>query len=1113
MRGSDRARSVVALSACLAAGLLCARAEGQPVAATPRATGFGGTRFDLPAIAGDITLRADRVHEWREGNTRRLVLVGDVRVSIAGRPFRARSGTAWIETIVDAQGRSVEQVFMHLRDVGDPAAPSGGPGVTAEDLPIRAVVLSTAPARVNGDLVIAGSPDARKHKADTDALVAGEEALSKSLRRAAGEAIVPPSAPLPKFTPRSSGERVAQPKVQLPPRAMVPARTMPDGPTPPPTPRPVLPTRTAEAPSRPVTAPTPQPGTERPATAPSPTTQPTTTPVVVQGPAATTPSTKPTTDSPSPETGAATAKPPVPAAPSGPPIFGPGGSVTISPGNVTFVSGEDENAILASDGVIVQYVEPGRDRVVQLTARRAVIYTDPGRLEDMVRLEASKVRGVYLEGDVTATDGEFTVRGPQVYYDLRANRAVMLDAVFWTYDQTRNLPIYVRANVVRQTSAASFTAEGARFTNSPFMDPELSIGASTVTVTRRERLVDPPGELAGQEPRRESYQWVQARHITGQLMGVPFFYWPVYAGDPEERIIKDLRVENRSGSGGAILSTLNLYPLLGLERRTNVSLDLLADLYFERGPGLGVRSSWADGNQRGEVFAYTVPFDRGTDVMKSGARINRENEFRGVLLGEQRWRLDDKWTLLAELALLSDPAVIDGFFEQLGETRREFTNRLSARRIDNNTYFSADLSGRFEDFIANEYLLQSQGYSVTRTPELTYVRHADDLLAPASPGTLTWFSEYRAGRLEMNFDEVLAREHGFTSNTVAQHALGINANQSMADALRATGLTEEGVYRLDTRQEIAAHLALGPITINPFIVGRITFHDRDFSGFSGENNDNARLWGAAGIRASTTIQRVYEDAESSLFDIHRIRHVIEPNLTAWVADATIDRDSLPIYDQDVEGLLDGGMVRFGISQHFQTQRGGPGRWHNANLLTLNTDFMFSTDDAGSRGPIGRFFDFRPEYSNPGDYFITDAVVRVTDATSLTGSGVYDLDEGELAASSVGVLIRQWPTFTAALDVRYLNPQDSTYLTAGLTHQLTDKYSLSTGANFDTDRGEFQTIGVLFQRRFSSMIFGIGVSTNEITGVTGLSFVIRPHGARSGFGVSGLGSDWNSRSGY
>ena len=124
--------------------------------------------------------------------------------------------------------------------------------------------------------------------------------------------------------------------------------------------------------------------------------------------------------------------------------------------------------------------------------------------------------------------------------------------------------------------AVCLTGERIMLLNAEF--PESSIQV------RFAESYHPKDTVLGQEPQRETYNWVEARNITGRLMGLPVFYWPVYAGDPEDRIVKDLRIENRSGSGGAILTTLNLYPLLGLASRKNVSLDLLADLYFERGP-------------------------------------------------------------------------------------------------------------------------------------------------------------------------------------------------------------------------------------------------------------------------------------------------------------------------------------------------------------------------------------------------------------------------------------------------------------------------------------------------------------------------------------------------
>ncbi|MDX2130986.1 MAG: LPS assembly protein LptD [Planctomycetota bacterium] len=1065
---------------------------GQPAGAglSPAEAGaaFAQTRLPLPTVPGVIRLRANRVHSWDDQGVRRVTLVGDVRVALGDRELRAARGAAFLRT-VDGAGQGATQVFVYLEDVGDPALPAGA-GLTAERLPVRAIV-ATTDATIEGDLVVDGPPSAAR-AADARVAGAGAAALAESLSRVAGAA-PPPPPPLPRFTPRTPGER-----------AVPPRRT---------TGRAPAPERVASGPERrsPETPPTTQqPRTQQPTTRqplarqPGPPAQP-------RSPAGEsprpTPEGRPSTPAPTapaPESpGSSTPAPPPPAPPpTGAPIFAGTGVLTLAPGDVTIQAGADESAVVATGGVTIQYADASRDRVVQLTARRAVIFLDPGSVRDLLAFDASRVRGVYLEGDVTASDGTYTVRGPQVYYDLRANTGVMLDAVFSTYDESREVPLYVRAKTVRQTAADTFTAEQAVFTTSPFFKPELSIGASKVTVTRKAPPVDTGADPGAAPPRPVT--WIEASDVTGRFLGVPFVYWPSYAGDPESRIIKDFRVENRSGSGAALLTTVNAYALFGASTPRNVSVDLLADFYFERGPGVGVKAAWNAPDSRGNLLAYTVPMDRGTDVLKSGAEIDRDEEFRGIVLGEHRLKLDEQWTVLGELAYISDEAFVDAFFEDLGETRREFTNRAAARRLDRHTAFSVEIEGSFNDFLANEYLLQSQGYSVTRTPEITYARLADDLLGPGHPGLLTWFSEYRAGRLEMAFDEVLARERGLTSNALAQRGQGTNADERLSDVLRARGLFEDAVYRLDSRQELSLQTDVGPVRVNPFIVGRTTLYDTDFEAYSPEEDDALRLWGAAGLRLSTTLQRVYDGVDVPLLDIHRVRHIVEPNVTVWSAGTTVERGAIPVYDADVEDILEGTVIRVGVNQLFQTQRGGEGRWHDVDLLTISTDFVFSSDETGARSPIGRFFEFRPEYSNPGDYFVVDAVLRLTEAASLTGSSVYDLDESEQAMTSVGVLVLQGSAFTAALDVRYLNPQDATYVTLGLAYELTPKYSVTIGANYDTDESKLQTIAALFQRRFASLTVGVGVSSNEITGETGLSVVVRPYGASSGLGFSETG---------
>ena len=50
-----------------------------------------------------------------------------------------------------------------------------------------------------------------------------------------------------------------------------------------------------------------------------------------------------------------------------------------------------------------------------------------------------------------------------------------------------------------------------------------------------------------------------------------------------------------------------------------------------------------------------LPPDHGTDVTKPGTHIKHDGEFRGMLIGEERWKIDDHWTIFAEVSSISDP--------------------------------------------------------------------------------------------------------------------------------------------------------------------------------------------------------------------------------------------------------------------------------------------------------------------------------------------------------------------------------------------------------------------------------------------------------------------------
>jgi hypothetical protein len=1091
---------------------------------------FQGVVYPQASVLGEVTLRSARVHEWSQGGTRRLVLEDGVAVRIATYTFRAERAAVWIKEIGRSpDNRTVVQVFAYLDEVGEAGEAAGQTTINARTLPVRAVVELASDISLTSDAAFARALEPARASAERALLDAAESAFTTSLRSNEDPA---PAGVGYDFTPTLDTTAKARRWVAQPP-----ARSAPQSPRPPAQPIAEPPVRADIAPSADPTPATPEHATPfAPQPQPVPESLPPSPPLVARQ----APTPKPvivplanTTEQLLPEPTPTPAPPASQPAASRPaprpdPIFATSGTLTISSGDITYLTTPtpapapareqpqdtptsaiptQESAVIATGGVTVLYRDL-RGRGLQLSAQRAVIFLatseSPAPLSGP--LPASNVRGIYLEGAVTASDGAYTIRSPQVFYDLARDKAVMLDAVFSTYSQERGVPLYVRAKEIRQESARQWTAQRAVFTNSAFENPELSIGAGSVTIEQRTRAAADTTS-APQPGGSEKYFWATARGVTIRAAGVPFFYWPTYAGDPSQPLLKDLRVENRSGSGVAVRTSWNAAQLLGFDAPEGTSIDLLADAYLERGLGLGARVRWDLARHGGEFFAYGLPLDNGTDLLKPGTTIDRTDDFRGILSLQDRFVLDRAWTITAEGSYISDEAFIDAFFEESGEARREFTNRLTATRREDNTILAAELKTTFNDFIANEWLLQSPGYRVSKLPELSYLRFADDLLPRDAPGLLTHFHEYRVGAYALALDEVTPRARGFSNDFLSQRAFGLSPDQSIAQALRERGYTEEQISRLDTRQEVTAKLKAGPVHLTPFVTARVTFYDNTFAGFtsSPDGNDATRLWASVGARASTTLTRIYDGVDSPLLDIHRLRHAITPSITLWAAGTNVESSDIPSYDPLVDSLADGRAVRLGLAQTLQTKRGGIGRWVDVDLLKLNTDVVFSSDDTDPATPLGRFFDSRPEYAALGNYFTADAAYRMTDATSLVGSTVYDFDTHQQDMSSAGLMVTHSPGWSTLVDVRYINPQDSTIVGLWGNYDLFDKYAITLAPSYDAAEGRFQSVFVQFTRRFSALQMSLGVSYNDITSETTFGFVIQPYGARRGAGVEGLGS--------
>ncbi len=988
-------------------------AYAQPEAAVRRApestarpiAGFDGKTFagvNLPAQPqeGVVRLSGARAWAWQEGQTNRLLVERDVRVTIGLYQFAARRAVVWIEPVRVA-GRDADQVAVYLEGVT--SVPGAAPIEQAGDRLLVTGLIVGGALSLKTDLLERSRPD--------DPLVReGEARLAEYLMQVSGG-------------PAREIESVPRPLSSIPDRDQIPG------------------------------------------------------------------------EAPGAQWVPADDRVDLPAAPPPTIRFADEGIVAPSAERIEFVAPTPElagrvgagGAIILSGGVSVTYSRPGDVeagegaalRTVELTAQRAVVFLSGDADAGRARYSIGQIQGVYLEGDVVASSGTYTLRGARMYYDIGSERAIVLDAVFWTFDADRGMPLYLRADAIRQESRSQWSASNVRMANVGFAKPHFAIGATDVTLT-----MVPANDETG-EPERQVIDATGVKFLAGNL---PLTFAPRVKGEFRASPLRRLDVDSEGGDP-IIRTGWDIYTLAGLDPAPGNSATLLLDGYFDRGPAAGLDIEWSAADINGALFAYYI-YDDGTDRLPSGDRLDQDEEHRGMAQVEQVWRLSENWTLFTEFSYISDETFLPAFFRTESETHREYVNSLYARYLDDQSMLSFEVRGTINDFVPNQYLLQSQGYQVQKYPEVAYYRVGDELFG----GVLRYTGESRFSMMSLSFTEPTVEELGWRTPSKAEAAFGLAPGQSIGDALRAQGLNEDGVARFDTRHELEAPLTAGPVNLVPFVVGRLTSWDTNFEDFSGDSDqDRTRLWGSVGVRFGTSIQRVYDGVESQALDLHRLRHIIEPNGTIWFADTNVEQQDLPVYDDDVESLAKGFSTRLGVRNTLQTQRGGEGQWRSVDWLVVDTNFIFSSDEGPSESPFGRFIDARPELSNLGDYVANDVLFQFTDALAVTSGIIYSFDDDQLQRTTVGLVIDHGPGFSTFVEYRDLHPLGETYLDVGVKYELTRKYEAAVVGVYDTDERDFQTIGVRVARRFPQWTVDVSFGYDNISDDVSMGFSLRPAG--------------------
>ncbi len=739
-------------------------------------------------------------------------------------------------------------------------------------------------------------------------------------------------------------------------------------------------------------------------------------------------------------------------------------------------------------------------RTVTLRAENAVLFLDAVDLRDTSTLEAAAVRGVYLEGGVTIGDGEYNVRAPRAYYDLIRDKAVLLEAVVYAWDARRSVPLYLRADVIRQTSQTSFEAEKAVLTTSEFGVPHFAIGAQRLTIERRESR---PGFFTSRrgDDTPEAFQYVDARGTTLQWSRLPFFYWPRLAGDTRRGPLRRVQIGSTSDLGATVETEWDGFALLGRDAPDGVELIARADWNGEHGAALGAELTYDRPDQYGRVRAYGVPDEQGIDEIGGRRDIDRNGDFRGLVNLAHRQELFRGFELSAEANYVSDETFLEEYFSREATSVKAYETSLYLNRYADDWAATLLIKTDLNDFSAQTTTLQSPGYRVDKLPELGFYQVAKPLWG----NRLTYFGESRVSVMSIEFSEDTPDDRGLRSRD-ALDVFGITADQSFADAARLDGLPTDNVTRLDSRHEVTMPLTVGGFDVTPYAAGRLTMYDSSFEGYRGEE-DQVRLWGALGMRFGTSFTRTDRQAANDLLDVNGLRHIIEPSVDVFAQAATLDGRDLPVFDPDVEPISGRSGVKLGVRQAWQTQRGGPGQWRRVDWLVWDTQVVLTDDASGAETVLPRYFAYRPELVRGGNHAHTELRWLVTDALAANGELTYAFDADrqtdDLAQWRVGLTARPDPSFSAFVDYEEIAALDIALLSYGASLQLTEKYRLSLAQRLDFSENDSRTFAVGLTRKLPRWTFRVGAAIDEIDGETSVGFSLAPDGFGRGASLNVL----------
>lgn len=673
---------------------------------------------------------------------------------------------------------------------------------------------------------------------------------------------------------------------------------------------------------------------------------------------------------------------------------------------------------------------------------------------------------VVAEGDVTILDHGHIWRGTNFIYnfktgDVRANTFKSLQE-----------PFTLAGSHLTGNSNGVYTATQARISTDDYAQPAYTIRAKTITIV--------PGN------------YFEAHHATLYWYNTPVFYFPYYRRTLGQHPNNFEFVPGyRSIYGPYLLSAYNWYGN-GLLDGT-IHFDMRELRGVAGGPDLNAHlGSWGEAAFR---YYYADDQDPGADGFGNVPHLG-ENRQRAAFT----YFVQPLTNLSVKVAAnyQSDPLVLRDFFEGEFNTNIEPATTAEATQLWPNYTLDLLLQPRLVNFFE----------TVERLPDLKLSGARTEI----GDSPLYYENESSIGYFKRAFSDTNSLYYltNFTLNP---------AGVQLATSRTTNGAPSDySATRADTFQQFTMpETFFGWLNVTPNVGGRLTYYS-DVDGPAIHTNAQLRAVFSTGVDVDMKASRVYPDAESDLFDVHEIRHIIAPEVDyAYLPAPTRSPSQLPQFDyqspsigllpidfpdyNDIDSIGQMDVVRLMLRNKLQTKRAGGVQ----DLLNWAVYADYSPT---------------PGTNKPWSDVYSDLDFHPRSWLTLSSSTRYDMVSNRWREAIESLVITPSPAWSLALSYDYLINNDPEYLaytgenlpghnliTASVYYRMNENWGVHVLEQYEAQYGGLQQQQYSLYRDLRSwtaaLVFRVTEGPGQPTDFTvALTFSLKA------FPRNGLGSDSN-----